>query len=94
MKHRSSINKRLGRLEVAAHKGASAYRVALIVLNCDTLPEESDLEMTGLNESHLVMTGSHGGECYFESVPGPGPQIGDFGEFDSVTTFLPWEWEA
>jgi hypothetical protein len=81
-------------LEVAARKGASAYRAAVIVLNCDSLLDDSDLEMTGPSESHLVMTGSHGRDCFFESVPGPGPQIGDFGEFDSVTTFLPWEWEA
>ena len=45
-------------------------------------------------EQHLVMVGSPGQVCYFQQVPGPGPQLADFGEFASVLCLTPAEMEA
>ena len=38
-------------------------------------------------ETHLEMTCTDGGLCWFLERPGPGPQISDFGEFSVVVHF-------
>jgi len=80
---RSSINKRLERLEAARRKQAeSAYRGAFVVLGAHE------------GETHLEMTGSDGGQCWFQVCPGPGPQISDFGQFAFVLHMTEAEAEA
>jgi hypothetical protein len=75
MKNRSSTKRRLGNLEVVAHQRAiAAYRDALIEICGEPCPDGQ----------HLVLTGSYRGRCFFREVPGPGPQLVDFGEFGSV----------
>jgi hypothetical protein len=72
-------------LEVVAQKPAIAvYRDALVEMCCEPCPDER----------HLVMTGSDRGRCLFQEVPGPGPQIDDFGEFAAVLYLTPAEMEA
>jgi hypothetical protein len=67
---RFSIRKRLERLEAALPKPATACRTAIVVIGgCD-------------GEHHLVMDCSRPG--LFLEAPGPGPQLADFGEFESV----------
>jgi hypothetical protein len=75
MKHRSSIEKRLGNLEVVARQHAiAAHRGAIVEICCEPCPDGR----------HLVMTGSDRGRYFFQEVPGHGPQLADFGEFGSV----------
>jgi hypothetical protein len=66
-----SIRKRLERLEAARQKQAdTAGREAFIVLGAFN------------GERHLEMTSSpDAGRCWFQEMPGPGPQLADFGEF-------------
>jgi hypothetical protein len=84
MKHRSTIRKRLERLEATLQKRASAvYREAFVEI-CFDCP----------GERHVVMTGSDGGRYWFREEPGPGPQLSDFGEFAFVLGVTPAEMDA
>ncbi|HEV3331396.1 MAG TPA: hypothetical protein VG096_10465 [Bryobacteraceae bacterium] len=84
MKHRSTIRKRLERLETAQQKGASAvYREAFVEI-CPDCP----------GERHVVMIGSNGIRSFFQETPGPGPQLSDFGEFAFVLDVTPAEMDA
>jgi predicted GH43/DUF377 family glycosyl hydrolase len=75
MMRRSSIRKRLERLEAARQKQANAEgREAWI--------EISPTDIVG--EQHLVLTSIWRGRWWFQERPGPGPQLSDFGEFVSV----------
>jgi hypothetical protein len=74
MPRRSSLRRRLTRLEQrqANPAGRSAYI------------EPSSL----VGETHLVMLGPPRYGCWhFEERPGPGPQLADFGKFESVLQF-------
>jgi hypothetical protein len=72
---RSSL-KRLERLEAARRKQAEAAgRMAFIVIG----PPDG--------ETHLVLSNSDRGTCWFIETPGPGPQLADFGEFSLVVHF-------
>jgi len=73
MTRTSSILKRLRRLEAARQKQAeTAGREAFVVMGfCE-------------GERHLVMTHSDARQCWFQEMPGPGPQLSDFGEFVCV----------
>ena len=74
MKNRSTIRKRVERLEATLQKRASAvYREAFVEI-CVGCPDER----------HVVMTGSDGGRYWFQEEPGPGPQLADFGPFAYV----------
>ena len=85
MKRKQSIRARLERLEAAmATKTSQPYREAFIELgSCET------------SERHLVMVSSPDqARCYFRYMPGPGPQLPDFGEFSSVVAITIDEMEA
>jgi hypothetical protein len=73
---RLSIWKRLARLEAVRQKQAETLgREAFIVMG------------THEGETHLEMTGSDGGRCWFQEQPGPGPQLAHFGSFSVVVGF-------
>ena len=77
---RLSIGKRLTRLEAVRQKQAeTSGRDAFVVM--------------GIHEgaTHLALTSSDGGCCWFQQQPGPGPQISDFGEFSLVVHFTEFE---
>ena len=73
-----SIKKRLERLEAAqAKRNVACCRSAII---------ETGRSHKG--ESHLVLLSPPGeAHCVFKQVPGPGPQLADFGEFGWVNWF-------
>jgi hypothetical protein len=73
MIRRLSLLKRLERLETV-HKMQTepAGRDALIEAGCCD------------GETHLVMTSSSFGRCWFQERLGRGPQLADFGEFAPV----------
>jgi hypothetical protein len=77
MSRKLSIRKRVERLEaVLAKPGTAPYREARVVLG--------DFE----GEGHLVMTSSPEDPCcWFQEMPGPGPQLADFGKFALVLHF-------
>ena len=75
MSHRSSIRRRLDRLE-AARQANAADRAAFFVLAGD-----------GGREHHLEITSCDGGRVWFQERPGPGPQLADFGHFAQVVDF-------
>lgn len=85
MKRRLSIRARLERLEAAiAGKAPPLYREAFILIDAD---------VTG--ERHLAMLSpEEQARCYFQEMPGPGPQLVDFGKFSTVVAFTPDEWDA
>ena len=68
-----SLRKRLQRLEKVRQKRAT------------TLLPDAFVEMTDewVEEKHLVRS-TVAGRCYFREMPEPGPQITDFGPFDTV----------
>jgi hypothetical protein len=69
---RSSIKKRLERLEAARQEQAKpARREAFIVVGGSDEPK------------HLELSGSEGGRWWFEERSGPGRQFSEFGHFDS-----------
>ena len=71
-----SIRKRLARLEAVRQKQAeTSGREAFVVLG------------THEGETHIEMTGSDGGRCWFLERPGPGKHLTDFGEFAVVVHF-------
>lgn len=85
MKRRSSIGSRIERLEALQRRRTNAAeREALIVL-CVEDCAEKHLETANPPESSRWI---------FEQMPGPGPQLEDFGEFGTVVWFTPAEWEA
>ena len=70
----------MGRLEeVLAKDETTPYREAFIGdLECDA------------DERHLVMlNAADAWRCFFQEMPGPGPQLADFGEFGLVVR-LTW----
>ena len=71
---RSSIWKRLERLEAVRQKQA------------DATDRQAFIEMGYFaGERHLILTSPPGQPaCYFQEMPGPGPQIADFGKFSFV----------
>jgi hypothetical protein len=72
------MQKRVERLEALLPKPGAPCRTAVVVLGM----------LNG--ERHLVMTSPPGDPCCrFEEMPGPGPQLADFGEFASVL-YLTW----
>ena len=74
MSHRSSMQRRLKRLE--QKQASPAGREAYIA--------PSSL----VGETHLVVDGPPvGGRYYFREEPGPGPQLADFGQFESILQF-------
>jgi hypothetical protein len=72
---RSSIRKRIGRLEADGKKREiGAFRSAFI----EVLAEDCV-------ERHLVMISPlDAQQCFFQERPGPGPKLVDFGEFGMV----------
>ena len=75
MMRRSSMRKRLERLEAVRQERASA------------LLREAFIEMLDgdCTERHPVMlSDADAARCYFQEMPGPGPQLADFGEFELV----------
>jgi hypothetical protein len=69
---KSSIRKRLERLEAVRQKGANVVFIEIWPDDC-------------VGERHLVMTSSpDAGLCWFQERPGPGPKLEDFGEFECV----------
>jgi hypothetical protein len=72
-----SIRKRLARLEASRQQQVeSAGREAFVVMGAHE------------GETHLEMSVCDGGRCWFLlEVPGPGPQISDFGDFSVVVHF-------
>jgi hypothetical protein len=68
--------KRLERLEAARQEQAEAAgREAFVVVG------------TYEGETHLEMSSSDGGRCWFLERPGPGKHLTDFGEFAVVVHF-------
>jgi hypothetical protein len=69
-----SLRKRLQQLEKVRQKRAT------------TLLPDAFVEMTDewVEEKHLVVRSTGARRCYFKEMPGPGPQITDFGPFDTV----------
>jgi hypothetical protein len=69
-----SIRKRLERLEAVHKKQANV------------VGREAFIEMGAFDgERHLVMMSPRDqARCYFQEMPGPGPQLADFGEFSLV----------
>jgi len=74
MKRGLSIRKRLERLEAVRQKQA------------DAAGREAFIEIGNFDgERHLVTTSPPDEpRCYFQEMPGPGPQLADFGEFGLV----------
>jgi hypothetical protein len=72
MRRRSSTRTRLERLEAAVSTTATQpYREAFI-----------EMLALGATERHLVRLSDPGAaRCYFQELPGPGPQLADFGDF-------------
>ena len=55
----------------------------------------SNLARVKTSERHLVMVSSPDqARCYFRYMPGPGPQLADFGEFSLVVALTSDEMEA
>ena len=81
---RLPMRKRLERLEARCQRQATpAYRQAF-----------SEMGLFD-GERHLVMVSPPDQvRCYFQQVPGPGPQLADFGEFAFVLCLTPAEMEA
>ena len=72
---RSSVRKRLERLEEIRQKRASELQRDAFI---EILAEDCV-------ERHLVMTSPPNAQrCFFQERPGPGPQLADFGEFSFV----------
>jgi len=75
MMRRLSIRARLERLEEALEKNETTpYREAFI-----------EMLAWGDGERHLVrLSDADAARCYFQELPGPGPQLADFGDFALV----------
>jgi hypothetical protein len=85
MMRRSSVQKRLERLEEIRQKRADTLcREAFVEICCE--------DCSG--ERHVVMTCTDGGRCWFQERPGPGPQIADFGVFHPVVYLTPAEMDS
>jgi hypothetical protein len=71
---RPSIWNRLARLETLRQKQTDATgRSAFIEMGCFA------------GERHLILTSPPDqAACYFKEMPGPGPQLADFGKFSLV----------
>jgi len=75
MARRSSMRRRLERLEAARQRQASpVYREAWVEM-CAGNCVETHVETTSTVDD---------GRWYFEELPGPGPQLSDFGQFSLV----------
>lgn len=83
---KSSIETRLLRLEAMRGGRASPpYRRATIVIG------ESD----AAGKQHLMLvTPADDPSCIFKQVPGPGPQLADFGKFDQMLCVTQAEMDA
>jgi hypothetical protein len=83
---RSSIETRLLRLEAMRGSRASpSYRRATILIG------ESD----AAGEQHLLLVGpADDPSCFFKQMPGPGPQLADFGKFDQMLCVTQAEMDA
>jgi hypothetical protein len=79
----SILKKRLARLEAVRQKQAeTAGREAFIVWD----PFDG--------EKHLKITSSDAGRCWFQEMPGPGPQLSDFGKFALILHLTPAEMDS
>jgi hypothetical protein len=72
---RTSLQRRLRRLEESQQKLARTFLHEAFVEIADENADEYHIEF-------LSDTGD--GRCYFKEMPGPGPQLADFGELDPV----------
>ena len=80
MKRRLSTRARLERLEKALKNGALSHGQAIVEVR-----DWND------GERHVVVTDA--AHCHFRELPGPGPQLADFGEFSSVVYMTSAEME-
>jgi hypothetical protein len=79
MKRRLSTRARLERLEKALKNGVLSHGQAFIEMGLFD------------GERHVVVTDA--AHCHFRELPGPGPQLADFGEFSLVVYMTPAEME-
>ena len=80
MKRRLSTRTRLERLEETSKNGFASHKLAIVAM-CDW----ND------GERHVVSTDA--ARCNFRELPGPGPQLADFGKFSLVVYMTPAEME-
>ena len=82
MKRRLATRTRLERLEAALENNRSIrYRQAIV----ETVDWND-------GERHVVVVDA--GRCHFRELPGPGPQLADFGEFSLVVRMTSAEMEV